>query len=79
MKKDKRELVRMQSMLESDRMQTGESFYELVCNDVGMVLSDYFEFTGDPKIKMEKISDRYKVEITILSSRIKNFDNVPKI
>ncbi len=79
MRKEKKELVRMQSILENDRMKTGENFYELVCNDVGAILSDYFEFSGDPKIKIEKINDRYKVEITIISSRIKSFDNVPKI
>ncbi len=78
MKKDKKEIVRMQTILESDRMKTGDSFFELVSSDVGEVLSDYFDFCGEPKIIMDKLGDRYKVEITILASRIKNFDSVPK-
>ncbi len=78
MKKEKKELLRMQTILECDRMKTSDNFFELVEEDVGEVLSDYFDFGGQPKIVMEKFGDRYKVEITILASRIKNFDSIPK-
>lgn len=78
MKKDKKELVRLQALLENDRMKTGDSFFELVSCDVGNVLADYFEFSGEPEIKIEKIGDKYIVNITLISTRVKNFEYVPK-
>ena len=78
MKKEKRELMRVQSILENDRMSVGDNFIELVVADVGNLLMDYFDFSGVPKIKMEKFGDRYCVEISILASRIKNFNCIPK-
>ena len=78
MKKDKRELMRVQSILENDRMSVGDNFIELVVSDVGNLLTDYFDFAGVPKLKIEKFGDRYSVGITILASRIKNFNHVPK-
>lgn len=78
MKKEKRELMRVQSILENDRFSAGDNFVELVVADVGNLLMDYFDFSGVPKIKMEKFGDRYAVEISILASRIKNFNSVPK-
>lgn len=78
MKKEKKELMRVQSILENDRMNVGDNFIELLVADVGSLLMDYFDFSGLPKIKMEKFGDRYNVEISILASRIKNFNHVPK-
>ena len=78
MKKEKREFMRVQSILENDRFSAGDNFVELVVADVSNLLMDYFDFSGVPKIKMEKFGDRYAVEISILASRIKNFNSVPK-
>ncbi len=78
MKKEKRELMRVQSILENDRMTVGDNFIELVVADIGSLLMDYFDFAGAPRIEIEKFGDRYKVEISILASRIKNFNHIPK-
>ncbi len=78
MKKNKKELMRVQSILEVDRMSAGDNFFELVLNDVGALLGEYFHYSGEPKIKIEKFGDRYKVDISILASRIKNFETIPR-
>ena len=79
MKREKKEVVRVQSILENDRMSTGDNFIELVVGDVASLMNEYFDFSGVPKLKIEKFGDRYKVEISILASRIKNFEFVPRI
>ncbi len=76
--KGKKELLRVQNVLEVDRMWARDSFLELLKNDLGKILKDYFEFRDKPEIKIEKISDRYRVEFTIYASRVLNFEYVPK-
>lgn len=78
MKKEKKEVLRVQAILENDRMQAGDDFIELVTSDVGGLLSDYFDFSGLPSVSIEKFGDRYRVDLSILVTRIKNFDSVPK-
>ena len=77
MKRDKRELLRIQSMIENDRNNMNDNFLDLVVSDLDKLLSDYFEYGGLPTIKIEKCGDRFKVQIEIYSSRIKSFDIVP--
>jgi hypothetical protein len=78
MKKEKKEVLRIQNILENDRMHTCDSFNELVIGDLACVLNEYFDFNAAPKLKIEKFGDRYNVEIFILASRIKNFDSLPR-
>ena len=44
MKKDKNELMRLQTLIENDRLSTGDSFVELIVSDVEKLLKDYFDF-----------------------------------
>ena len=78
MKKDKAELMRVQTMIENDRMSTGDSFLELLVVDLKKLLEDYFEFRDLPKVKMEKCGDRYRIEFSIFASRVKVFEYIPK-
>lgn len=77
MKKDKQQLLRIQSLIENDRLSADESFSELVAGDLGRVLNDYFDFKELPIVKIEKFGDRFKVEFSILASRIKSFESLP--
>ena len=72
------ELVRVRSILENDRMNTGDNFLELITSDLFDLLGEYFDFQGLPKLNIEKFGDRYKVDISVLASRIKSFECVPK-
>ena len=78
MKKDKNGLVRIQNILENDRMSAGDDFLDLVVSDLKILLNDYFEFRDLPTVKMEKSSDKYKVDFTIYATRIKSIDYIPK-
>ena len=78
MRKEKKELMRVQSILDNDRLSAGDNFIELLVTDIKKLLSDYFDFNELPEINFKKLGDRYKVEIGIYASRIKAFDYLPK-
>ena len=78
MKKDKNELMRLQTLIENDRLSTGDSFVELIVSDVEKLLKDYFDFRLAPEISLSKSGDKYKINISVLAIRIKNFNSVPK-
>ena len=77
MKKNKRQLIRVQSIIESDRLCAGDSFSKLIIGDLSRVLNDYFDYSGEPLMKVEKCGDRLRVEFTIFASRIKPFECLP--
>ncbi len=78
MRKDKKELVRVQSIIESDRLNAGDDFEELVILDLHKVLIDYFDYRGLPSIKMAKIGGKVRVDISLEANLIKSFGVVPK-
>ena len=77
MKKNKKELVRVQTMLESDRLSTIDNFLELLTVDVTKLLKEFFDFKGDADVLIDKKGAVYEVGFKIIASRIKSFDCVP--
>lgn len=78
MKKLKNEMVRLQSLIECDRLNTGDDFSELVERDVEKLLKDYFDFRLPPKLLIEKCGDKLKINLLLYAERIKNFSVIPK-
>ena len=78
MRKNKNELLRLQTMIENDRISTGDDFIELIVSDATALLKDFFDFNDVPSLNIVKFGDRYKVELSVLVSRIKNFSSIPK-
>ena len=78
MKKRINELVRIQSVIENDRLNTGDSFEELLLSDVHKILSDYFDYRGVPNLKLTRESRSIYVEIQVSALAIKNFTTIPK-
>ncbi len=78
MKKSKNQLIRLQTLIENDRISTGENFSEMLINDVDKLLRDYFDFSLSPNLTMEKSGKGYLVNISINASRIKNFASIQK-
>ena len=77
MKKDKNELMRLQTLIESDRVNMGDDFISLVESDVEKLLKDYFDFSSAPKLSITKFGDKYKVQLNLVVLRIKNFSVIP--
>jgi len=72
------ELVRIQSLIENDRLSCVQNFEELIVSDLHKILSDYFEYRGVPNLKICKRGKIIDVEITLSVSSIKNFSIIPK-
>lgn len=78
MKKNKNQLIRLQNMIENDRLTMGDNFIDLVVNDLDKLLRDYFDFRLPPELTIEKQGGSYFVSISINANRIKNFATIEK-
>lgn len=75
-KQDSKELIRMQNIIENDRLNVGKGFSELLLSDLHKLFIDYFDYSGLPQIDMVKEKGQYKVSVVIYPSRIKAFNVV---
>lgn len=78
MKKETEQLLRLQAMIESDRVVTSDNFMELVSNDLSNLLKDYFDYKNVPQISIIKNGNGYELRINLQVLRIKNFASIPK-
>ena len=78
MKRDKNELLRLQTMIENDRVNLGDNFLQLVENDIVKLLKDYFDFSAVPILALERENHGYSLCFNLRVSRIKNFANTQK-
>ena len=78
MKKIKNELVRVQTLIESDRLSAGDDFINLVESDVSKLLKDFFDFNKSPQLNIDKSGGKLRVEIVLFADRIKNFNSLIK-
>ncbi len=78
MKNQKKELVRVQSIIENDRLSVGGSFEELIGIDLIKLLSEYFDFRSSPTLKILKNGNKLNVEIALVADSIKAFGVIPK-
>ena len=78
MRKNKSQLLRLQTLIENDRILTGENFNEMLLSDISKLLRDYFDFSSPPNITMQRTREGYIVNFSINASRIKNFANIQK-
>ena len=48
-KNNQNELLRLQSVIENDRLSVGNGFNDLLINDLTKLLKDYFDFSNSIK------------------------------
>lgn len=77
MRKRKSELVRVQNVIENDRLNLGLDFNKLIESDLIKLLSDYFDLSSGLDLKLEKHGDRYKIQISCYAARVKQFGVIP--
>ena len=78
MSKKKLELLRLQSIIEEDRLDYNDNFLELFKSDVCKLFNEYFEYNANPIIEIEKNNKNLILNINLVASRIKNFAILPK-
>ena len=78
MKKENNDVVRLQNLIENDRLKFGGSFEELLVVDLDKLLKEYFDYKVSPMVAITKTSNSYKINISINATRIKSFGIVAK-
>ncbi|MBQ9513955.1 MAG: hypothetical protein IJR66_03140 [Clostridia bacterium] len=74
----KKEMIRISSMIENDRLYLTDNFSVLLSKDVERVLTDYFDGVSGIKLAIEKGNGCYISNITFNALRIKTFNSIPK-
>ena len=78
MKIKKSNIMRMENIINNDRMKSGGDFVELVTGDIDKVLKDYFDYKGYPKLEIAKNGGVFSVKVTVTAERIKAFSVLPQ-
>lgn len=77
MKREKKELLRIQNLIESDRLNIGNGFEQLFLSDLKKILNDYFEINDLPVLKTSKEKNNYFIEISFNASSVKIINFLP--
>ena len=77
MKKYKSELMRVETVLNEDRLKLKDDFIKLLEADLKSLLSEYFYLNAMPQAEIIKEGKELKVNINFTCSQIKNFINLP--
>ena len=79
MKKTKKnEIVRVQSVLEKDRLSIAGGVGELLISDLEKLLKDYFDFSKEIEYSITKEKSEYRVNISLLVNRVKPLNTIIK-
>ena len=79
MRNNNNDLIRIQSLIENDRLSASKNFEELIVSDLHKILTDYFEYRGVPQIKITKNNHSVDVEIYLTAQAFKNFGTMPNV
>ena len=74
----KKEMIRINGVIENDRLYLTDNFSVLLEKDVLRVLTDYFDGVSDFRLSVEKGNGSYISRITFNALRIKTFNAIPK-
>ena len=77
MKKNKQELMRVETVINSDRLRLKDDFIKLMEKDLKKLLSEYFYLETEPQTEIIKEGKSFIVNVNFTCTEIKNFINVP--
>jgi hypothetical protein len=78
MKKSKRDLVRVQGVIDSGRGGVSNDFNNVLIKDLDKILRDYFDYKEFPELKICKNGSKFCVEITLIALNLKTFGFIAK-
>lgn len=76
MKQRSKELIRVQNIIENDRLNINAGFTELFTADFSRLIGDYFEIQKKPELEIVRDRTGYRVEISFYSNRLKIFNQI---
>ena len=71
--KKRRDLLRLETILEKDRLLVGKEYADLIASDVYKILADYMDLEGDVNLVIKKEDKNFSVSITATAKRLKTF------
>ena len=71
-------MVRMENLINADRLKSGGDFVDLLTGDIDRVLKDYFDYKGYPSVEVVKNGGCFAVSINLTAERIKSFCVLPE-
>lgn len=78
MKKNSAEIMRMRRIIDGDKLDAKDEFFELLTIDLDNLLKDYFDYEGYPRVNISKENGVFKTHISFTAERLKNFNSIPK-
>ena len=75
MRRNKNDIIRLQSIIENDRVNSSANFTNLLLSDLNNLLREFFDFKEAPDLNIERSGGSF-VQINFTASRIKNFIDV---
>ncbi|MBQ9486137.1 MAG: hypothetical protein IJU83_04785 [Clostridia bacterium] len=78
MKIKKSGLLRVENLINNDRMKYGDGFLDLLTGDVDRVLKDYFDYKGAPNVEMVKNGNVFALKITLTAEGVRAFSVLPQ-
>ncbi len=76
MNKQKKELLRINNLINSDRVNVNENFERLFFRDLNNLLKEYFDLKKDPQLNIRVLSGEYVLSIEAIAMSIKKFNNI---
>ncbi len=74
MKEKKRnDLLRLQTIIEKDRLTVNSDFANLLSEDLKDIFTDYMDFDGKVNVTIERVGADFKVRATVVAKRLKAF------
>lgn len=71
-------LVRMETLINNDRIKNSDGFMELLTLDISKVLKDYFDYKSSPQVNIVKNGSVFSVSVSVVAEGIKSFLTIPK-
>ena len=78
MRKGSRELLRIQNLIENDRLNVGKKFEELFICDLKNLLEDYFEIIKTPTLTSDKTKNGYKIIVEFDAKKVRSVNFLPQ-
>ena len=71
--KKRKELLRLETILEKDRLSVGKEYVDLIASDVYNLLADYMEIVGEVSVSIKKDEKLFSVNVSASAKRLKTF------
>ncbi|MBR2870043.1 MAG: hypothetical protein IKB98_01485 [Clostridia bacterium] len=76
MSKKEKDLIKINSIIEADRGKALDKFNELFLYDLERILKEYFEQFTSPNIKITRVRDGLKMDISFLANSLKTISAI---